>query len=159
MSRDRILPKAGWVEGTLTACRWCGGAIPKGRRTFCSGARTRRRGRKILAVGTGCVHQHLLRSRPGYMRQHVRDRDHGVCAIGGLACGTHDWHADHIVPVCEGGGGCGLDNMRTLCVQHHKEVTKLLAARRAAARKAAKAAIHSGVPNEDQTVQRKAKDS
>lgn len=34
------------------------------------------------------------------------------------------WHADHIKPVFLGGGQCGLDNIRTLCVSCHKSVTK-----------------------------------
>lgn len=33
------------------------------------------------------------------------------------------WHADHIVPVYRGGGECRLENMRTLCVACHAEVT------------------------------------
>jgi 5-methylcytosine-specific restriction endonuclease McrA len=33
------------------------------------------------------------------------------------------WEADHIVPVAEGGGACGLENYRTLCVPCHKEIT------------------------------------
>ncbi|KAJ7564591.1 hypothetical protein O6H91_02G024600 [Diphasiastrum complanatum] len=33
------------------------------------------------------------------------------------------WHADHIVPVFEGGGECNLENMRTLCVACHAKVT------------------------------------
>ena len=45
------------------------------------------------------------------------------------------WEADHIVPVSEGGGACGLENFRTLCVPCHKAETKALAARRAKARK------------------------
>lgn len=44
------------------------------------------------------------------------------------------WDADHIVPVVEGGGGCGLDNYRTLCHPCHKEATAHLAKRRALAR-------------------------
>jgi 5-methylcytosine-specific restriction enzyme A len=45
------------------------------------------------------------------------------------------WDMDHVVPVVEGGGSCGLDNLRTLCRPCHKRVTAELAARRAAARK------------------------
>jgi 5-methylcytosine-specific restriction endonuclease McrA len=48
------------------------------------------------------------------------------------------WDADHIVPVVEGGGGCGLDNLRTLCRPCHKEETRALARRRAEARRTAK---------------------
>lgn len=35
----------------------------------------------------------------------------------------HAWHADHIIPVYQGGGLCEMDNMRTLCVACHQEVT------------------------------------
>ena len=36
------------------------------------------------------------------------------------------WQADHIVPVCEGGGECDLSNYRTLCTPcHDKETRKL----------------------------------
>jgi 5-methylcytosine-specific restriction endonuclease McrA len=34
------------------------------------------------------------------------------------------WDADHIVPVVEGGGECGLENYRTLCVPCHRKVTR-----------------------------------
>lgn len=33
------------------------------------------------------------------------------------------WEADHIVPVVEGGGQCGPENYRTLCVRCHQKVT------------------------------------
>nr|GMC58414.1 DNA annealing helicase and endonuclease ZRANB3 isoform X1 [Ipomoea batatas] len=33
------------------------------------------------------------------------------------------WHADHIIPVYKGGGECLLENMRTLCVACHADVT------------------------------------
>jgi 5-methylcytosine-specific restriction protein A len=46
------------------------------------------------------------------------------------------WDADHVIPVIEGGGGCGLDNYRTLCVTCHRSETSTLAARRAEARRA-----------------------
>jgi 5-methylcytosine-specific restriction endonuclease McrA len=36
------------------------------------------------------------------------------------------WDVDHITPVIEGGGECGLDQLRTLCVLcHRKETAKL----------------------------------
>jgi 5-methylcytosine-specific restriction endonuclease McrA len=49
--------------------------------------------------------------------------------------GPNWWDCDHIVPVVEGGGGCGLDNLRTLCIPCHKSETAKLAARRASDRK------------------------
>lgn len=36
------------------------------------------------------------------------------------------WQADHIVPVAEGGGSCGLENLRTLCSRCHQEETEEL---------------------------------
>jgi 5-methylcytosine-specific restriction protein A len=45
------------------------------------------------------------------------------------------WDMDHITPVVEGGGECGLDNLRTLCVWCHKRETAALARRRASARR------------------------
>ena len=41
------------------------------------------------------------------------------------------WEADHIIPVCEGGGCCGLDNYQTLCLRCHKKESAKLAKRRA----------------------------
>ena len=34
------------------------------------------------------------------------------------------WDADHIVPVKDGGGGCGLEGMRTLCAACHYKITR-----------------------------------
>jgi 5-methylcytosine-specific restriction protein A len=48
------------------------------------------------------------------------------------------WEADHILPVVEGGGLCGLDGYRTLCKLCHKKETAALAARRAERRRAKK---------------------
>lgn len=36
------------------------------------------------------------------------------------------WHADHILPVSQGGGESGLDNFRTLCIKCHKLETRKL---------------------------------
>lgn len=45
------------------------------------------------------------------------------------------WHADHILAVFEGGGACDMDNLRTLCVACHAEVTRKQASQRAAERR------------------------
>lgn len=45
---------------------------------------------------------------------------------------THLWEMDHIQPVCEGGGLCGLDNLRTLCVPCHKKETAAMRKKQAA---------------------------
>uniref|UniRef100_F6GT28 HNH domain-containing protein n=1 Tax=Vitis vinifera TaxID=29760 RepID=F6GT28_VITVI len=48
------------------------------------------------------------------------------------------WHADHIVPVYQGGGECRLENMRTLCVGCHSDVTAAQCAERRSVRIKAK---------------------
>lgn len=45
------------------------------------------------------------------------------------------WEADHIKPVCQGGGECGLENYRTLCYRCHRKVTAKLAKDRAEERR------------------------
>ncbi len=55
----------------------------------------------------------------------------------------HLWEADHIIPVIEGGGGCGPEGYRTLCLACHKKETAKLAARLADKRRAAKRAKES----------------
>ena len=122
-------------------CRWCQLEIlARRRRTFCS---------------EYCVHQWRLRSDPGYLRDQVFARDHGVCSLcaantiqifaalkqtrgpareaGLRVYGLQTirsrrslWDADHIVPVAEGGGQCDLDNLRTLCLPCHREATEAL---------------------------------
>ncbi len=46
------------------------------------------------------------------------------------------WQMDHIVPVVEGGGGTGTENLRCLCIPCHRRETAKLMARRRAAKKA-----------------------
>ena len=96
-------------------CRFCAKEVPKGRQTFC---------------GAGCVHEWKIRTQPAYARKEVFKRDAGRCAV----CDVVDlyWEADHIRPVSEGGGECGLEGFRTLCLLHHKQATRELAQRRAA---------------------------
>lgn len=141
MSTNR-LGVGGWVDPRYpnrdadgrVVCRRCSAVIPKGRRrTFCSAE---------------CVHEWRLRTDAGYLRLKTFERDHGICALCGVdsvaerrvkkARGTgRCWQADHIVPVVEGGGQCGLDNIRTLCHVCHLAMTAELAKRRAEKRAAA----------------------
>ncbi len=143
----RVLEEAGRVRSGgslptgpngLPLCRWCQLEIlVKRRRTFCSDY---------------CVHHWRLRSDPGYLRDLVFDRDRGICSVcradtvaiysalrrargaarvAGLsiygmktiASRRSLWDADHIVSVAEGGGQCELENLRTLCLPCHREVT------------------------------------
>ena len=52
-----------------------------------------------------------------------------------------EWQADHILPVCEGGGQCSLENYRTLCTACHQRATAALAARRAAKARQSRRAV------------------
>ncbi len=52
----------------------------------------------------------------------------------GIGPTDQPYEIDHIIPVIEGGGCCGLDNLRTLCFVCHKTETKALARRRASRR-------------------------
>jgi 5-methylcytosine-specific restriction protein A len=157
MSTQRTMP-GGWADrGDLakgangrSLCRWCNLEVPKGRLTFCS---------------DWCVDEWRLRTDPGYVRQKVLARDHGICAACGVDCpaawrhlkrlrglarakmladwglrpGSRKtlWDADHIVPVVEGGGECDLENIRTLCLKCHRGATAELQRRRKAATAAA----------------------
>jgi 5-methylcytosine-specific restriction protein A len=127
-------------------CRWCSLEVPRGRRTFCS---------------VWCVDQWRIRTDPGYLRERVFARDAGRCAIcridtveayrrlkrargkcrdamlaywgAGALKRRSLWDADHILPVCEGGGECDLENLRTLCLVCHQDATSALRRRRARA--------------------------
>lgn len=131
-------------ESGFKACRWCGGDVKPPRRTMCSPECVhelliRRDNRyirdcvykrdngicslcnidtKVIASNAlkleGDERKTFLKEYNIGMKRKIWKRKHG----GGL------WDADHIVPVKEGGGQCGLDNLRTLCIKCHKEVTK-----------------------------------
>lgn len=83
-----------------------------------------------------CSEEWRCKTSASYLRMTIRNRDRGICAACGRDCIATGqlWEADHIVPVVEGGGECGLDNYRTLCIPCHKKETKALAARLAAKR-------------------------
>lgn len=123
--------QGGWVDIKLLPrgpngrclCRRCSTEVPKGKITFCS---------------KECVDQWQIRTSAWFARQKVWERDKGVCAVCSVdtcavtgrtnrARGTGDlWQADHILPVVEGGGESGLDNLRTLCTKCHREATAAL---------------------------------
>ncbi len=178
MSNSRILKSAGEADerklqkgpNGRNLCRWCGNEVSGRRRTFCSDE---------------CVHEHKIRSQPGYAKREIEKRDKGICCICGLDTAQverlieesiptqvptwswktagggkrarekyHEqaermfrnkpvqrrfrrwlgipghrsvlWDMDHILPVSKGGGECGLENLRTLCIWCHREETAKL---------------------------------
>jgi 5-methylcytosine-specific restriction endonuclease McrA len=146
--RQRVVTADQWGkpdrnEAGQVVCRWCRGPVVAPRRTFC---------------GDACVHEWKIRSSPWYVRREVKRRDKGICRLCGLnVVKAHRewtrakppavdraarrrwramrprWEADHIVPVADGGGECGLDNYRLLCRPCHVRVTTAWRARRASA--------------------------
>ena len=137
----KLLPKD---ENGLTCCRWCGKGVKPPRRTMCSPEcvhelQLRTNGRylrdcvykrdkgicKLCNVDTKKIAKEALslnlKEREKFLKENkislkrkIWKRKHG----GGL------WDADHIIPVKDGGGSCGLENIRTLCIKCHKVVTK-----------------------------------
>lgn len=106
----------------------------------------------------------MIRTGSG-MARFMRKRDKGVCALCSLDCQAlkrqykklltkqeridfkvqhgipasrsgRFWDIDHIVPVVEGGGSSGPENLRSLCIPCHQRITRELAGKRAAERKA-----------------------
>lgn len=135
-------------------CTWCGVAVKKPRRKWCSDA---------------CVESFREHCDPVYQRSKVGRRDKGICSHCGCDAslierimrwswrdrylwhyrspnnqpaavefyvsigfnsGGHTWEVEHVKPVIEGGGGVGLDGLITLCIPCHKESSRALAARR-----------------------------
>jgi 5-methylcytosine-specific restriction enzyme A len=133
--------------GGRPLCRKCGCEIAKGsgRRTFCSET---------------CVVEWKIRTQPEFAAEQVHARDKGVCVSCRRDCDAlhrkirvtkrarrmrrmaelglpeyllrrrRYWEVDHTIPVVEGGGSCGLENLRTLCWDCHRKVTRELALRR-----------------------------
>lgn len=135
MNRHRRAPLTPVVrdpEGRLR-CRTCYEVIPKGRHAFCSDS---------------CATDFRIRRRPEVAHAEFRKRYGDRCA----GCGAHESEAfklwqqcvdllkdgpvahlllpwapfelDHIRPVADGGGACGLENYRLLCHKCHGGITK-----------------------------------
>jgi len=76
--------------------------------------------------------QRIYRAHERYLALKARLDEHGISDGRWYARRSYQgiWDADHVVPVSEGGGECGLDNYRTLCMACHKAETKELARRK-----------------------------
>jgi len=121
-------------------CAWCGGKGRKGLK-YCS---------------DDCQSEVNIRYTGSWVIYYVFQRDHGICSLCGIDTeeirkealiitklswnfpesrkhwgpwqmnNYTFWEADHIVPIYQGGGVCGLDNYRTLCVPCHKNNHKTI---------------------------------
>lgn len=161
VSKDRISPAAGFREASKDAdgrplCRRCGTIVAPPRRSWCSAECVHEHKiRSSPAYVRSCVLQRdsgvcaVCRMDTVSTREKYRalvwciramthrygdfgDRIHR--ALGSAIPFSVDqsfWAADHIVPVVEGGGLCGLDGYRTLCLRCHNNVTAALRKRMA----------------------------
>ena len=131
-------------EDGYICCRWCNTPVTPPRRTICSKEcahelKIRTSGNylrkcvykrdkgicSICKIDTKIISQKALsiiniEDRNIYLKENnisvkrkIWKRKNG----GGL------WDADHIIPVKDGGGLCGIDNIRTLCIACHKKKT------------------------------------
>lgn len=131
-------------------CRFCSAEVFPPRRTLCSAE---------------CAHEWMIRTNIRYARRCVRKRDKNICANCKIDCAAlrkmlnalptseryekaeklgipkHRafsgslWDLDHIIPVWENGGICGLDNMQILCCKCHAEKSAKEATQRAILKK------------------------
>jgi 5-methylcytosine-specific restriction protein A len=132
-------------------CTWCAAAVPPRRSAWCSAAcvdaflaiqisnvtkavQKRDRGRcSLCGTETERLRRIVKLLRKWKEFSAVRDFIRHLKALGfntGLFTVKRLWQADHILPVCEGGGLCGVEGFRTLCIPCHKQATRELAGRR-----------------------------
>lgn len=134
-------------------CRVCGVEVQGRRITFCGDecveawkirnspgfARklVRRRDQAVCALcGLDCAK--LKRRLRDLYRVRGRTWYRSVLRIIGLRRPRSTyWEMDHVIPVVEGGGSCGLENLRTLCIWDHLAETRKLMKRLREARKSA----------------------
>ena len=137
-------------DGVKGTCRYCGGPVTPPRRTWCSAACVQERAIRTSAASArahvydrdkgvcalcGLDTDALEREATALLTEKRKVTkgwtDYVTMVVPGrgeqsVNASRSFWQADHIVPVAEGGGACGLDNYRTLCVWcHPKETGKL----------------------------------
>src|SRR5258708_3781156 len=109
ITANDFMPQERDTNGKLL-CVWCRTTILKGRqRKYCSGK---------------CSEEVAIRIFPSVAADRAMKRDNWTCQ----KCKTtsDSLEVDHIIPVSEGGGACGLDNLRSLCKLCHLEETRAL---------------------------------
>lgn len=169
MSLERIRVDAGFCDTTKlprgpngrALCRQCNEEVPKGRRSFCGNecidqwklktdtgyqrARVLERDNGIcMACKLDCVRLERAITRrwgDGFKRFYrLYMWASGRAVTTKFAPWRSLWEMDHVLPVSEGGGDCGLENLRTLCIWCHNEVTAKLRKRLARTRRREKRA-------------------
>jgi hypothetical protein len=141
-------------------CRWCGEPVANGRRSWCSpacvedfrirawpGYVRRPLAERDRGVCGSCgwdtkkFRRIMMWAADGLSPREGCGRYPWAQSLRPVADLLHqvgiDWHrqtfwdADHMVPVEDGGGACGLDNYQTLCIPCHKSKTAEQAAQKA----------------------------
>lgn len=129
-------------------CRWCGNEVPKKRRTFCSESCVHEH---LLRSNIDYMRQNVFKRDLGICcicgldcenlkyeaTLLLKESDKFKVAEflssysipssrikGFISRNVSLWDADHKIPVRNGGGGCGLDGMQTLCSGCHVKLTK-----------------------------------
>lgn len=146
-------------EAGQLVCRWCRKLLPQSNRRYCS---SDCRQELWMRMSGASVRFHLEKRDHGVCAICERDTEwlymtwmyhlRGIWAhrqwreLGRRLSGGNNptqswWEADHVNPVIKGGGACGLDNYRTLCIPCHHRVTADLARERAIERRDAKAEL------------------
>lgn len=130
-------------------CRWCKKEVQPPRRTFCSDECVHE---WRLRSNVGYLREHTYKRDLGICASCNSDTRLQKIQLENIlkSCGYNEkaepykvllialnvtinearktlWHADHIVPVENGGGLCGLSNIQTLCVRCHKLKTVIQA--------------------------------
>ena len=138
--KARDLPKD---KDGFTKCRWCGKGVKPPRRTLCSPECAKeirirschkfmkqevyKRDKgicKICNVDTKVIARKALNLELEEKKIFLQNYNIPLSRkIWKRKFGGGLWDADHILPVKNGGGCCGLENLRTLCISCHKNVT------------------------------------
>ncbi len=136
----KLLPKD---ENGNTCCRWCNKPVKPPRRTMCSPECVHELSLRINGrYLRNCVYERdkgvcaICKIDTKITAKQAREltgqdldeflKKYGISKKRKLWVKKHGgglWDADHIIPVKDGGGLCGLDNIRTLCIMCHKNVT------------------------------------
>lgn len=132
LAAEEVRKHIGWKRGE---CTWCGAPCPKGRWGWCSKECQ-------SAFFTRCNQADAKRAV--IRRDAIEPAKHlGDCIVACAACGAHmragKTEMDHIIPVSEGGGLCGLENYRLLCLVCHKQESSEGTRRRTRQRRARRA--------------------
>jgi 5-methylcytosine-specific restriction protein A len=153
MNKSRYLKGCGFIDpkalpvnaSGFRECRYCEGSVIPPKRTFCSANcvheyRLRSDGSylrtqvylrdlgicQICNIDTKKTAGELLGLDPEDPLRERLLKQYNIPKTRKITSGRNGgglWDADHIVPVKEGGGVCGLDNLRTLCISCHKIIT------------------------------------